>query len=184
MTKPSNVRQTTPEEVANAIRKENMPKSNEEAIKVLITAQRSLSNVDFVNRQMVQEFVGAALKSVYVALEINDIEAAKDESVAAILESLQLKEAGKIKKVIVAGCLSERYKEELKAEMPEVDVFFGTEDYEGIIKDSKEEIKLGRRYWFLPRRCMLQWRHSGLVNAVTKIKDGSYKVRIEGLFIG
>lgn len=62
--------------------------------------------------------------------------------------------------------------------------FYVSQAYEGIIKESKEEIKLGRRYWFLPRRCMLQWRHSGLVNAVTKLRDGSYKVRIEGLLIG
>jgi len=62
--------------------------------------------------------------------------------------------------------------------------FYVSQAYEGIIKESREEIKLGRRYWFLPKRCMLQWRHSGLVNAVTKMRDGSYKVRIEGLYIG
>ena len=62
--------------------------------------------------------------------------------------------------------------------------YYVSQAYEGIIKESKEEIKLGRRYWFLPRRCMLQWRHSGLVNAVTRMKDGSFKVRIEGLYIG
>jgi uncharacterized Fe-S cluster-containing protein len=62
--------------------------------------------------------------------------------------------------------------------------FYVSQAYEGIIKESKEKIELGRRYWFLPRRCMLQWRHSGLVNAVTKLKDGSVKVRIEGLLIG
>jgi uncharacterized Fe-S cluster-containing protein len=62
--------------------------------------------------------------------------------------------------------------------------YYVSQAYEGIIKESKEEIKIGMRYWFLPRRCMLQWRHSGLVNAVTKLKDGSYKVRIEGLLIG
>jgi uncharacterized Fe-S cluster-containing protein len=62
--------------------------------------------------------------------------------------------------------------------------FYVSQAYEGIIKESREEIKLGRRYWFLPHRCMLQWRHSGLVNAVTKMRDGSYKVRIEGLYIG
>ncbi|MCK9617172.1 MAG: hypothetical protein M0R21_04990 [Lentimicrobiaceae bacterium] len=61
--------------------------------------------------------------------------------------------------------------------------YYVAEGYEGLIREAKEEIKLGRRYWFLPRRCMLQWRHSGLVNAVTRMPDG-YKVRIEGLFIG
>lgn len=62
--------------------------------------------------------------------------------------------------------------------------YYVAQGYEGIIRESKEPIKLGRRYWFLPRRCMLQWRHSGLMNAVVKNPDGSYKVRIEGLFIG
>jgi uncharacterized Fe-S cluster-containing protein len=62
--------------------------------------------------------------------------------------------------------------------------YYVAQGYEGIIRESKEKIELGRRYWFLPRRCMLQWRHSGLVNAVTKLPDGSFKVRIEGLFIG
>lgn len=62
--------------------------------------------------------------------------------------------------------------------------YYIAQAYDGIIREAKEEIKIGMRYYFLPRRCMLQWRHSGLVNAVTKLKDGSYKVRIEGLFIG
>lgn len=62
--------------------------------------------------------------------------------------------------------------------------YYVAQAYDGIIKEAKEEIKLGKRYWFLPHRCMLQWRHSGLVNAVTKQRDGSLKVRIEGLFIG
>lgn len=62
--------------------------------------------------------------------------------------------------------------------------YYVAQAYDGLIKEAREEIKIGKRYWFLPRRCMLQWRHSGLVNAVTRLKDGSYKVRIEGLFIG
>ena len=62
--------------------------------------------------------------------------------------------------------------------------YYVAQGYEGVIKETKEPIQLGRRYYFLPRRCMLQWRHSGLVNAITKMKDGSLKVRIEGLFIG
>jgi uncharacterized Fe-S cluster-containing protein len=62
--------------------------------------------------------------------------------------------------------------------------YYVAQAYEGLIKEAKEEIKLGKRYWFLPRRCMLQWRHSGLVNSVTRLKEGGYRVRIEGLFIG
>lgn len=62
--------------------------------------------------------------------------------------------------------------------------FYVSEAYEGVIKESKVPIQLGMRYWFLPRRCMLQWRHSGLVNAITKMQDGNLKIRVEGLLIG
>src|SRR3989339_1830689 len=55
------------------------------------------------------------------------IEAAKEESVNTILNAIALKNQGKIKKVIVSGCLSERYKDDLQKEIPEVDIFFGTE---------------------------------------------------------
>jgi uncharacterized Fe-S cluster-containing protein len=62
--------------------------------------------------------------------------------------------------------------------------FYVSQAYEGVIKESKVPIQLGARYWFLPRRCMLQWRHSGLVNAITRMKDGNLKIRVEGLLIG
>ncbi|HBG69933.1 MAG: hypothetical protein A2W93_15065 [Bacteroidetes bacterium GWF2_43_63] len=62
--------------------------------------------------------------------------------------------------------------------------YYVAQGYEGLVRETQMPIKLGHRYWFMPRRCMLQWRHSGLVNNVVKQKDGSYKVRIEGLFIG
>ncbi|MDP3684385.1 MAG: MiaB/RimO family radical SAM methylthiotransferase, partial [Ignavibacteria bacterium] len=81
------------------------------------------------------------------------IEAAKEESVNTILNAIALKNEGKIKKVIVSGCLSERYKEELQKEIPEVDVFFGTENYEGIIKEIGGELKrelLGERLLTTP----------------------------------
>ncbi len=54
------------------------------------------------------------------------IDAAKEESINTILEALQRKERGEIKKVIVAGCLVQRYAKELAAEMPQVDAFLGT----------------------------------------------------------
>jgi ribosomal protein S12 methylthiotransferase len=54
------------------------------------------------------------------------IDAAKAESVDTILEIGRLKEAGKVKKLIVAGCLSQRYSDELAKELPEVDFFIGT----------------------------------------------------------
>lgn len=81
------------------------------------------------------------------------IEAAKEESINTILEAVSLKNKGKIKKVIVAGCLSERYKNELQNDIPEVDVYFGTENYEGIIKELGGNLKkelLGERVLSTP----------------------------------
>ena len=81
------------------------------------------------------------------------IEAAKKESVDTILNAVALKQEGKIKKVIVAGCLSERYMDDLVKEIPEVDAFFGTEKYEGILKQLGGELKynlLGERFLSAP----------------------------------
>lgn len=61
--------------------------------------------------------------------------------------------------------------------------YYIAEAYEGIITETKVELKIGARYYFQPRMCMLQWRHSGLLNYVNKGKDG-YQIRLEGLFIG
>ncbi|MCP5063492.1 MAG: radical SAM protein, partial [Ignavibacteriae bacterium] len=82
------------------------------------------------------------------------IDAAKEESINTILEAVALKKEGKIKKVIVAGCLSERFKEDLQKEIPDVDVFFGTEDYEGIVKEFGGDLKkelLGERSLSTPK---------------------------------
>lgn len=60
---------------------------------------------------------------------------AKEESINIILELAQRKEQGKIKQLFVMGCLSQRYFEELKQELPEVDRFYGKFDWEQIITD-------------------------------------------------
>ncbi len=81
------------------------------------------------------------------------IEAAKEESVNTILNAVALKNEGKLKKVIVAGCLSERYKEELIKDIPEVDIYFGTENYEGIVNELGGTLKhnlLGERLLSTP----------------------------------
>ena len=61
------------------------------------------------------------------------IDSAKQESIDAILEAARLKTEGKAKRLIVAGCLVERYRDELKAEMPEVDAFIGTSQINDIL---------------------------------------------------
>lgn len=54
------------------------------------------------------------------------IDLAKEESIETIIEQIELKKQGKLDKVYVTGCLSERYKQGLEEEIPEVDAFFGT----------------------------------------------------------
>src|SRR6266567_419201 len=61
------------------------------------------------------------------------IDSAKKESIEAILEAARLKTDGKATRLIVAGCLVERYRDELKAEMPEVDAFIGTSQIKDIL---------------------------------------------------
>ena len=57
------------------------------------------------------------------------IESAKEESIQAILELARTKEEGRCKKLVVAGCLTQRYPDEMAREMPEVDHFVGTGAY-------------------------------------------------------
>jgi uncharacterized Fe-S cluster-containing protein len=61
--------------------------------------------------------------------------------------------------------------------------YYIAEGYEGIITETRSEIKIGMRYYFQPRMCMLQWRHSGLVNYLNKTSEG-LQIRLEGLWIG
>ena len=61
------------------------------------------------------------------------IDSAKKESIDSILEAARLKSEGKAKRLVVAGCLVERYRDELKAELPEVDAFIGTSQINDIL---------------------------------------------------
>ncbi len=69
------------------------------------------------------------------------IEKAKEESINTILDQVELKRRGKIDKVYVTGCLSERYKNNLEAEIPEVDAFFGTMELPLILKQFEADYK-------------------------------------------
>ena len=81
------------------------------------------------------------------------IDNAKQESIDTILQYSQLKEEGRVGKVIVTGCLSERYKPELEAEISNVDSFFGTNDLQNLLTsigaDYKHEL-IGERLLTTP----------------------------------
>ena len=65
---------------------------------------------------------------------------AKQESIDTILRAAQLKEEGAISELFVVGCLSQRYADELRPELPEVDDFFGVNDWVGVVE------RLGAKY--------------------------------------
>lgn len=68
------------------------------------------------------------------------IEAAKEESINMILEFAQAKNEGRLKKLLVMGCLSQRYSSDLAKEIPQVDKFYGKFDWKNVIAD------LGKTY--------------------------------------
>lgn len=82
------------------------------------------------------------------------IETAKQESINTILEFVQAKTEGRLNKLYVMGCLSQRYKDELEAEIPEVDKFYGKFNYKQLLADlGKAELPScnGRRHLTTPR---------------------------------
>jgi ribosomal protein S12 methylthiotransferase len=82
------------------------------------------------------------------------IRAAAEESIDTILELAKFKERGSCRCLIVAGCLPERYREELAVELPEVDYFLGTGAYDRIV-DALAGRVTARRDPALPPRCLL-----------------------------
>ena len=59
---------------------------------------------------------------------------AKQESIEMILRAVEAKKAGRIERLFVIGCLSERYADELRAEIPEVDAYFGARTWDGVVR--------------------------------------------------
>ncbi|RHR05668.1 30S ribosomal protein S12 methylthiotransferase RimO [Pseudoflavonifractor sp. AF19-9AC] len=72
------------------------------------------------------------------------IESAKSEAIDNILQLAQLKEQGKLKKLLVAGCLTQRYPEDIRAELPEVDGMLGTGSYTDVVA-AVEELMAGEK---------------------------------------
>ena len=61
------------------------------------------------------------------------IDKAKQESIDSILEMAEHKKTGRCQKLIVTGCLAERYRDELRAQIPEIDAVLGTGEVPGIV---------------------------------------------------
>ncbi len=77
------------------------------------------------------------------------LDQAREESIDSIIEAAELKQTGKLRRLIVMGCLYERYPGQLKRELPEVDKFFGVNDHRQIVSflTGKPFIKDDPLYW-------------------------------------
>jgi ribosomal protein S12 methylthiotransferase len=92
------------------------------------------------NGQSVSHEAPAGSSDIVVINTCGFIDRAKEESINTILEYAGRKEAGELQQLIVTGCLSQRYQEELKVEIPEVDDWFGTQDLPNLLN------RLGANY--------------------------------------
>lgn len=127
--------------------------------------------------ELVEDLEEADVVIVNTCAFIND---AKEESIQTILEMADYKKDGNLKKLVVCGCLSERYKDELIKEIPEIDAVVGTGDVDKIgevvdsIQNGNKEIKVGSLD-FLPTsktpRTLTNYPHS----AYLKISEGCDK---------
>ncbi len=103
--------------------------------------------------EVVHEASNIRANDIVVINTCGFIDNAKQESIDTILQYSELKDQGKVNKVIVTGCLSERYKPELQSEIPNVDAFFGTNDLPELLStigaDYRHEL-LGERLLTTP----------------------------------
>ncbi len=96
----------------------------------------------------------AALAEVAIVNTCGFIEAAKKESIEEILELAKLKAEGKIKAIVVTGCLAERYREEILKELPEVDAVIGI-GADSNIADVIEKVMTGTKVESFPEKTLL-----------------------------
>ena len=87
-----------------------------------VDAERMLYKINEKGYELVGD---AALADVAIINTCGFIESAKQEAIETILEFAELKKEGRIKKIIITGCLAERYKDEVASEIPEADAVVG-----------------------------------------------------------
>ncbi|MGK9477619.1 30S ribosomal protein S12 methylthiotransferase RimO [Melioribacter sp. OK-6-Me] len=134
-----------------------MPKKEKISVITLGCSKNTVDSERLMNQLKINDFELTDNPENADSIIINTcgfIEAAKEESINTILSAIELKKKGQLKKVIVSGCLSERYMNDLRKEIPEVDAYFGTEAYEGILKEFGGNLKyelLGERLLTTPK---------------------------------
>ncbi len=95
-------------------------------------------------KQAGHEIVSDAEARVVVVNTCGFIDRAKEESVETILEQIERKKRGEIDRVVVAGCMVQKYGRELSAEMPEVDAFVGLDELENAPARGRRDFRRSR----------------------------------------
>lgn len=116
--------------------------------KNLVNSEQMLYLLSEAGYTLVPEPEGAGFALINTCGFIED---AKSEAIDSILEMAELKKQGLLGGIIVAGCLSERYKDEIADELPEVDCFIGVGSYKSIV-DAADAVMSGRRFSFFGDR--------------------------------
>jgi len=114
----------------------------------VLMGQLKANGMDVSHESAVDDF------NIVVINTCGFIDNAKEESISTILRFAEAKKDGQVDKVYVTGCLSERYKGDLKGEIPEVDRWFGTRELPAILKTLKADYKaelIGERLLTTPR---------------------------------
>jgi ribosomal protein S12 methylthiotransferase len=137
--------------------------------------------------------LGTLTKDGYIVVESPDdadtvvvntcgfIEEAKQESIEKVLEMARFKKSGKLKNLVVAGCLTQRYKGDLVKGLPEADLFVGSGEFQNIDKILKERIKGSKKKTFFNLPTYLQEESTPRINsqlrhrAYLKISEGCKK---------
>src|SRR5215471_15335909 len=114
----------------------------------VLSGQLKANDIDVVHESTKKDH------NIVVVNTCGFIDKAKEESVNTILDQVALKKKGRLDKVYVTGCLSQRYREDLEKEIPEVDAWFGTMELPLMLKkfeaDYKSEL-LGERLLATPQ---------------------------------
>ncbi len=129
--------------------------------KNIVDSEELLKQIDHSNYTITKNIANA---NIIVINTCGFIQDAKKESIETILQSVDYKKQGILKKVIVMGCLSERYKTELHKEIPEVDAFIGVNKINQVTK----ELGIDFKYELLGERLLTTPRHY----AYLKISEG------------
>ena len=101
----------------------------------VISGQLRANDIDVVHENRKRDH------NIVIVNTCGFIDKAKEESVNTILEQVELKRRGRLEKVYVTGCLSERYREQLEREIPEVDAYFGTMEVPHLLKRFEADYK-------------------------------------------